>query len=59
MHKIDNVGFSLFSKIPGIDAKTWYLCKEVISHCTVLSPIVYDCCRKVPCVNVLEYMLRK
>ncbi|KAK9321376.1 hypothetical protein V1517DRAFT_353805 [Lipomyces orientalis] len=40
-------GFSLFSKIPTINVKTWYLCKKVINGGTVLSPIVYDCCPKV------------
>jgi hypothetical protein len=51
MHKIDNVGFSLLGKIPGITAKTWYLCKDIVDRCIVLSPVHYDCCPKVPCIN--------
>ncbi|KAJ8097246.1 hypothetical protein POJ06DRAFT_202812 [Lipomyces tetrasporus] len=51
MHKIDNVGFSLLGKIPGITAKSWCLCKEIINRCIVLFPVIYNCCPKVPCIN--------
>ncbi|KAK9233897.1 hypothetical protein V1525DRAFT_320068, partial [Lipomyces kononenkoae] len=51
MHQIDNVGFSLLSKIPGISAKSMYFCKEIIDRCVELRPVVYDCCPKVPCMN--------
>ncbi|KAK9326959.1 hypothetical protein V1520DRAFT_268449, partial [Lipomyces starkeyi] len=51
MHQIDNVGFSLFSRIPGIAAKSLYFCKEIIDRCVDLRPVVYDCWPKVPCIN--------
>ncbi|KAK9310943.1 hypothetical protein V1524DRAFT_131683 [Lipomyces starkeyi] len=58
MHKIDNVGFSLLGRIPGITAKSWYLCKEIINRCIVLFPVSYDCCPKVPCIVFSEHMPR-
>ncbi|KAK9364355.1 hypothetical protein V1509DRAFT_555949, partial [Lipomyces kononenkoae] len=50
MHRVDNVGFWLLSRIPAIGAQSFHISRKLITDCTGLNPVKYDCCHQRPCV---------